>query len=111
MALTNQGNGTQTATVTTEHTLATITTGKTCVLLVNCINMVAGDVLELRAKVKVLTASTERVAYKDVFSGLQDVDDVVKISIPVPSLYSVKFTLKQTAGTSRNYEWSVVSLD
>lgn len=109
MALADAGNGTQTATLDTEHTLATITTGKTCVLLVDCLNMVAGDVLILRAKVKTLTGSTAALAYQATYAHAQG--EPVKISIPVPALYSVAFTLEQTDGTGRDFPWSVVSLD
>lgn len=106
----SEGFGTQTAVINTEHTLATVTNTRTYVLTVDCVNMAAGDTLELRAKVKALTGGTARVAYYDVFSGDQGVDDEIKISVPVPSLYSCAFTLKQTAGTGRNFDWNVLSL-
>lgn len=109
MALANVSNGTQTATLDTEHTLATVTTGKTCVLLVDTVNLANGDVVILRAKVKTLTGSTEALAYMATFAHVQN--DPVKISVPVPALYSVKFTLEQTDGTGRSFDWSVLSLD
>jgi len=102
-------NGTQTATVSTEHTLGSaITTAGTYLLAVDTTNMVAGDVLELRAKVKILTGGSERLLLIGQFAGAQV--DVFKITIPVVSLYSVSFTLKQTSGTSRAFDWNIISL-
>jgi hypothetical protein len=106
---TSADNGTQSATVTTEHTLgSSITTAGTYVLMVNTTNMVAGDELELRAKVKVLTGGSETVLFIASYAHAQS--EPIKVSIPVVSLYSVSFTLKQTAGTSRNFEWNIISL-
>lgn len=104
----SQSNGTQSATVTTEHTLATVTAAGTYVLVVDTANMVNGDTLELRAKYKTLTGSTEAVAVLGSFANVQA--EPVKFSIPIVSLYSVKFTLKQTAGTSRNFDWNVLQI-
>lgn len=105
-----EASGTQAATVTTEHTLATQTNNKTFVLVVDCNAMVAGDVLELRIKTKVLTGGTLRSAYLMTFYGAQPTDDLVKFSVPIPSDIEAVFTLKQTFGTSRSYPWKVLSL-
>lgn len=102
-------NGTQTASISTEHTLSTRTSARTYVLLVDLSNLAVGDTVEIRAKVKVLTGSTARQAYVETFTGDQ-VDDVF-ISIPIPTAHSCAFTLKQTAGTGRSFDWSVLSLD
>lgn len=109
MALAQVTSGTQTATVTTEHTLATVTSGKTVVLVVDTANMANGDILTLKAKLKTLTGSTARIVYAATFAHVQA--DPVKISLPVPAVHSVAFTLTQTNGTSRDFDWSVVSLD
>lgn len=109
MALALESSGTQAATVTTEHDLATPTTNKTRVLRVDLANMVAGDIVELRVKSKVLTGGTLRVQYLATYAHAQ-VEPVVE-SIPVSSLYGATFTLKQTAGTSRNFDWAVYTLD
>ena len=109
MALAVVASGTQAATVGTEHTLATSTTGKTYVLVVDTGAMAAGDILELRIYTIVLAAGTERLAYIVVYAHAQS--DPQKYSIPVPANISFKATLKQTAGTGRSYPWSVLSLD
>ena len=57
---TSEASGNQTAVVTTEHTLATIATDGTFVLSVDTSEMVLGDELELRAKVKVTSGGTTR---------------------------------------------------
>jgi len=69
--------------------------------------MVNGDVLELRVKTRVLTGGTDRLAYMAAYTNVQA--SPIKISIPVASMFSCAFTLRQTAGTGRNYDWSVVS--
>ena len=61
MAVTSAASGTQTATVTTEHTLAALETAGVYVFEVDTVNMVAGDVLELRIKKMTLTGGTVRV--------------------------------------------------
>lgn len=107
MALISNQNGTQTATVGTEHTLGvSITSTGSFILVVNTTNMVLGDVLELRAKTKVLTGGAEATYLLVTYSHAQS--DPVKMSIPVPSLYSLTFTLKQVSGTSRTFEWNIL---
>ena len=113
MAVTVNASGTQTATVTTEHTLATVSVAGVFVLNVDMANMVAGDIVELRVKKPTLAAGTTRVEYFAAFYGAQDTDDVLKTSVPIvvdATAGSCVFTLKQTFGTSRNFPWSVLAL-
>lgn len=109
MALASNQNGTQSATIGTEHTLGTsIAAAGTFILAVNTTNLANGDVLELRAKTKVLTGGSEAVYILATYAHAQS--EPVKMSIPIPSLYSLTFTLKQTAGTGRAFEWNIVGL-
>lgn len=109
MAITSVQNGTQTATISTEHTLGSaVTAAGTFLLSVNTTNMANGDILELRAKTKVLTGGSEAVYMLATYAHVQG--DPVKMSIPIPSLYSLTFTLKQTAGTGRSFEWNIIGL-
>jgi hypothetical protein len=112
MPVTAQSSGTQTATVTTEHTLLDVAVAGTFTLHVDCINMVAGDCLELRIYQIVLTGGTRRVAYFTKYEGPQNADDMIKISVPISNELtdsgSLRFTLKQTFGTSRNFPWKVL---
>lgn len=111
MAVTNASSGTQAATVTTEHTLFDTSSAGSYTLHVDKSNMVAGDVLELRVYQMVVTAGTRRVAYVARFAGVQPTDDMIAISVPVSTPLTdagaLRFTLKQAAGTSRNFIWAV----
>jgi len=113
MSLTITASGTQSATVTTEHTLTTLTGGKTYTLHVDTNAMSHGsgtaDELELRIKANVLNGGTERVVYFATFVGAQDTP--IKISLPVPVPQTATVTLKQTAGTGRSYPWAVTTPD
>lgn len=107
MALTETQNGTQTASISTEHSLGSEETADAYYqLLVDLSNMVNGDVLELRAKVKVKTGGTARLVARATYRDAQEEDGC--FSVPVPNIYGVVFTLKQTAGTGRNYDWSIL---
>lgn len=103
-----EASGTQTATVPTEHTLATITTSDVLILVVDTSNMVNGDAVELRVKRKVLSSGSEALAWFARYKHVQG--DPVKVSIPIPSPHEAVFTLNQTDGSSRNFPWSVESI-
>lgn len=107
MAWTLAHSGTQTAVISTEHTLSTETGNATFILEVDTAAMVVGDVLELRAYGKTLTGGTEHLRYTATYIHVQS--DQIKQSLPVPSDISTKFTLKQTAGTGRAFPWKVLS--
>lgn len=107
-------HGTQTATVTTEHTLADTSAAGTYQLYVSTVNMVAGDSLELRLYLMVLTAGVAgaECAYMARFNGAPAADDKVAISVPISTALTdsgaVRATLKQTAGTSRTFKWALL---
>ena len=102
-------NGEQTATIDTEHTLQTVTSAGSYILLVDTNNMALGDKLTLRAKVKVRSVGTTRLAYEASYVHAQG--EPVKISIPIASTNEVVFTLEQTDGTCRAFPWEVIQLD
>ena len=106
MAVSENTGGTQTATVTTEHTLATITAAGTYQLVVDTTNMVFGDTLELRVKVKARSASSSLEVFYASYSGAQGTD-VIKLSPPMPAPFEFIATLKQTVGTGRAFIWSI----
>lgn len=112
MALTLHASGTQTAVVTTEHSLTTAATAGVYEFFVDPAAMLDGDVLELRIKARVLAAGTVRVVYLATYSGAQPVDDMIKVSVPFANdlveAGAVDFTLKQTFGTGRNFPWKVI---
>lgn len=104
-------SGSQTATVGTEHTLATISTAKTLILAVDVAAMLGGttpDILELRLYGKARTGDTERLLKCYPFLGVQV--EALFLSIPIPSPHHYKCTLKQTQGTGRAFPWAVYEL-
>ena len=106
--MSSEANGTQTATVTTEHTLHTTTNAGTYVLDVDLTNLANGDTVELRAKKKCLTGGSEILYLLGTYSHAQGAPLVS--TIPIHSEYSLKVTLKQTVGTSRDFPWNLNKL-
>lgn len=108
MAITQVTSGTQTATISTEHTLTTQTAAEIYVLAVNLANMASGDTTTLRVKTKVLTGGASTLAFEQQYVGAQTED--VSYSPPIPSAHQIVVTLQQTAGTGRSYEWSLLKV-
>lgn len=112
MAVTAYASGTQSATVDTEHFLSSPNVAGTFTLHVDLHNLAAGDVVELRIYQMVLTGGTQRVAYLSRFEGAMPTDDKIAISIPISNeltdTNSLRFSLKQTSGTGRDFPWKVL---
>lgn len=112
MTIASFANGTQSATVTTEHFLTSPNEAGIYTFHVDLVNMVAGDAVELRIYQMVLTAGTQRVAYLEAFQGAQPTDALIAISVPISNeltdTNALRFSLKQTLGTSRNFPWKVL---
>lgn len=106
------GSGTQSATVTTEHFLASANEAGVYTFHVDLNAMLAGDAVELRIYQMVLTGGTQRVAYLETFQGVQPADGLIAISVPISNeltdTNALRFSLKQTLGTSRNFPWKVL---
>lgn len=111
MAVTVASDGSQTATIGTEHTLFDSTAAATYQLAVDPAAMVAGDVLEIRVYKMTRAAGTRRVVYYVRYDGAQPTDDMEKVSVPVScgitDSGAIRFTLTQTKGTGRAYPWTV----
>ncbi len=79
---------------------------------VDTVNMAAGDAIELRVYQMVLTGGTPRVAYTARFDGVQNPDDLIKISVPISNnltdTNALRFSLKQTLGVSHAYVWKAL---
>jgi hypothetical protein len=112
MAVTAESSGTQTAVITTEHEVASVNEAGVFTFHIDLNAMVAGDILEVRVYQIVLTGGVARVVYYDAFYGAQPADDKVAVSMPVSNELtdddSIRFTIKQTHGTGRNYPWKVL---
>lgn len=110
MAWTVEDSGTQSATIDTEHTLETVTSGAdTYLFVVDLENLANGDEVTLRIKTTVLSAGNQNTVYEAVFSNAQG-DVSIAASIPVVGTgQDVVFTLEQTNGTGRDFDWAVLS--
>ena len=109
MAVSQTNSGTQTATLATEHTLATVTTAGTYVLRVDANALAAGETLVLRMNAEALSGGTRRIVQEAVFAG--PLAEPIIDSIPIAIAHGVAFTLTQTGGTGRAFPWSVLRLD
>jgi hypothetical protein len=108
MSLISVDSNTQTATINTEHTLSTKTDAGVYVLVVDTANLVNGEVVELRIKTKAKSGGTSRLAYMATYAHIQG--DPNKYSIPVPVDTEIVATLKQTAGTGRDFPWNLLKM-
>lgn len=108
MGISSAGSDIQTATVNEEHTLITQTDAGVYVLVVDAAAMVNGDTLELRLKTKTKSGGTSRLAYMANYAHIQGIPN--KYSIPVPVDTELIATLKQTAGTGRDFPWNLLML-
>lgn len=106
MAVSENTSGSQTAVLTTEHSLATITAAGVYQLRVDLDNLVNGETVRLRAKTKVRSSSSAKLEWEAYFAHEQN--ELNAVSPPIVSVHSVEFTLTQTGGTGRAFEWSVV---
>jgi hypothetical protein len=119
----DKAHGTQTAVINTEHTLDAEAGAGVYVISVNLRNMVGGatpDQLELRAYTKVLTGDAQSwLIYSGGFAGVQGdaaavgssaAGEVLAVTAPVVAAFGCTFTLKQVAGTGRNFDWRVDQL-
>lgn len=104
MTWTVDTSGSQTATISTEHSLATPTTNATYVLSVDAVNLALGDLVELRCY-DMVDGSNYRQMWKATYQHGQI--NNAKASPPLAVTTQAKFTLKQTAGTGRVFPWSV----
>lgn len=112
MAVTIQGSGSQTATIGTEHTLLDVAVVGVFQLYVNLFNMADADYLELRVYKITAASGTRRVAQFEDLADAQVADRLIAYFDPIGSVLTdagaLRFSLKQTAGTGRAYEWEVL---
>ena len=106
MSLVNT-SGSQTATISTEHTLATLATGGVFVLAVDISALTGADVVELRVYGKARSSDTERLVHRGTYGPGGPVALPLVMSVPIVSPHHFKATLKQTAGTGRSFPWAI----
>lgn len=108
MPIAEHASGTQTATVGTEHVLNPTTpetTDGVYQLVVDLSNLASGDRVEFAVREKAISTGTQRRLVIGAFSG--PVADPLYVSDSVILLHGWDFTLKQTSGTGRSYDWSI----
>jgi len=105
---TSKANGSQTAIISTEHTLSTVTDAGSYVLGVDLSNLALGDKLTLRIKTKIRSVGTTRLTYIATYVNVQSIENT--LSIPIASPNEFVATLEQTAGTGRVFNWEITEL-
>lgn len=99
-------SGSQTATISTEHTLATVSAAGVYVLAVDLANLVANDIVVLSIYGKARTGDTERLLHRGLYGPIAVGTPLVQ-SVPLVSPHHFKATLTQTAGTGRAFPWAI----
>ena len=111
MAVTSAATGTQTASIGTEHTLFDTTAAGTYNVSVDTSQMASVDVLELRVYEMAKAGGTRQVLYVQTVFAAASGDPVIWASIPASTSLTdsgaLRFTLKQTVGTGRTYDYTV----
>lgn len=108
MTVAVQSNGSQSCTINTQHTLATITDANVYQLVLDLSALQGGstpDELEIHIFGKAGSSDTERrmdfqMAYATQYVALWR-------SMPILSPHYVRFMIRQTAGTGRTIPWAV----
>lgn len=101
-------SGSQTCTISTEHTLATITDAGIYQLHLDLANLADGttpDILTVKLYTKCRSSDTERLSEAWEFIGAQGKPNWR--SNPELSPHHVKFTITQSQGTGRAIPWAV----
>lgn len=100
-------SGTQVATISTKHQLYTTETSGVYMVLVDTTAMANGDKLELFIDAKYKSGGSSIQTHYATFAHVQS--DPGKVSVPVIAPYGATFSLKQTAGTGRSFDWCITS--
>lgn len=109
MAVSEKTGGSQTATLDTEHTLATVTDAGIYVLRVFLTNLAAGDIVRLRIYVKARNATDAEGIIHEATIGPIVPSEKYTDSVPVLAAGHFKPTLEQTDGTGRAFPWVILS--
>lgn len=101
-------SGSQTAVISTEHVLATITAAGTYQLVIDLSSMVGGttpDELRIAIYGKARSSDAERI--EEVYHFIGSQAKPLWRSPPVWSPHHFKASITQTAGTGRAFPWAV----
>lgn len=100
-------SGTQAATISTKHLLYTTETSGVYMVLVDTTAMANGDKLDLFIDAKYKSGGSSIQTHYATFAHVQS--DPGKVSVPVVAPYGATFSLKQTAGAGRSFDWCITS--
>ncbi|GGK32132.1 hypothetical protein GCM10010124_26140 [Pilimelia terevasa] len=104
-----KAEGQQTATLTTEHTLLDTSDAGNYQLKVDTTNLAGAEYVDLKIYDKAKTGGSYRLVQSvRVAAGAAY---PISESVPLTAPLGAKFTLTQTGGTGRSFDWSVVQLD
>lgn len=100
-------SGTQVATLSTKHALYTTAASGVYMLMIDTTDMANGDKLELFIDAKYKSGGASIQTHYATFAHVQS--DPGKVSVPVIAPYGATFSIKQTAGTGRSFDWCITS--
>lgn len=108
MAVTQHNSGSQAATIGTEHFLGTDpdTTAGAFQFIVDCSVLARGDSLEIRIYEKV-NDSGDTSQQIHMFPVNNEQADDLFVSPVLMLLIGWRFSIKQTTGTGRTFQWSI----
>jgi len=115
MAATIHATGTLTSTVQVNEPatsiVSTIAVAGVFQFAVSLVNMLAGDVLQLEVRQRIVAGGVVSGAWFQEFTGLASSENTVKISVPITNTLveagSVELVIHQLYGTARAYPWVV----
>ncbi len=101
--------GSQTATIDTEHDVKTYTASNIYVYTIEVNNLADGDVVEFRVYKKDQGSGTDREIDRQTLSHAQAQGWAKFPPFFLP--FGGKFTILQTAGTGRSFDWHIDTLE
>ena len=104
-----EASGTQTATLTTEHTLTTETGSAMFQAFVDCAALVSDEIVTVRVKSKCLTGGTLRTLQSITYNAQDASVNPLMVLVPLLSDIEYVVTLEQNNGTGRAFPWKVLS--
>lgn len=107
---TNSGTKTADGTEQTLGSSTSLASGAVLELCVDTVNMADGDILELRVYSNDGVNASDKLCQFASFTGPQTTTQKRSIPVSVESGGRYKASLKQTAGTNRDYYWKVMQL-
>ncbi len=102
-------SGSQSATITTEHVLATVTDAGVYLLSIDVNAMTGGatpDILEVKTYGKARSSDTERLIETYTLLGIQTTARLFQTFARI-SPHHYKVTITQTQGTGRTFPWAI----